>query len=180
MASLLNVCSCLLGDADSVDESSKPREYGEEKKDTNTAEQYIALGDRFRKGVDGGVHDDAEAARMYEAAAELGDAVGAHKLAWMYANGRGVQADLTKAVHYYRIAAEQGLLASQNNLGAIFRDGRGVPRDYEQARVWFEKAAAKGLAQAMCVVHACAHARRMISCACVPLPGKPDPIRSQV
>ena len=145
MAALLTVCSCF-GEADTTSDEAKPQDLPD---DAESAERLIAQGDSYRKGVDC-QQDDVEAARMYQAAADLGDAVGSHKLAWMFANGRGVgHADMKQAVYYYELAASRGLLASQNNLGAIFRDGRGVPQDYELARTWFRKAAEKGLAQAM-------------------------------
>ena len=122
MSAILSVCSCF-GDTEANTDESKPQDLDQQAQDIESAERLIAQGDKYRKGVDG-EQDDEEAARMYKAAADLGDAVGAHKLAWMYANGRGVgEADMKKAVYYYEVAASRGLLASQNNLGAIFRDG---------------------------------------------------------
>merc|ERR1740127_32375 len=74
----------------------------------------------------------------------------AHKLAWMFANGKGVKkTDMNRAIYYYETAAARGLLASQNNLGTIYRDGKGVEVNYTASREWFRKAAENGLAQAM-------------------------------
>ena len=57
----------------------------------DVATDLIADGDRFRKGDEGIEVDEGKAAQCYLRAAEQGSAIGAHKLAWMFANGKGVQ-----------------------------------------------------------------------------------------
>jgi TPR repeat protein len=82
------------------------------------------------------------------ALANQGDAVAQNKLGVMYANGKGVPKDESKAVEWYRKAADQGLAGAQNNLGVMYADGRGVSKDETKAVEWYRKAADQGLAEA--------------------------------
>ncbi len=53
--------------------------------------------------------DPARAAADYCEAARLGDAESQYNLAWMYANGRGVERNDSTAAFFFHAAAEQGL-----------------------------------------------------------------------
>ena len=83
----------------------------------------------------------------YRKAAEQGDAKAQYNLGVCYANGDGVQKDLTQAVFWYRKAAEQGHAEAQYNLGVCYYNGDGVQKDLAQAVFWLRKAADQGFAQ---------------------------------
>ena len=65
----------------------------------------------------------------YRKAADQGDAKAQFNLGNCYANGNGVQKDLTQAVFWYRKAADQGYVEAQYNLGQCYRIGYGVQKD---------------------------------------------------
>ncbi|MBR4716448.1 MAG: sel1 repeat family protein, partial [Lentisphaeria bacterium] len=92
---------------------------------------------------------DYEAAeKHFRAAAELGYGAAQTNLAWMYANGQGVEQDLNEAAKWFRKAAEQGFDMAQFNLGGCYVVGEGVERDKAEAVKWFRKAAKQGCAEA--------------------------------
>mgnify|MGYP003517569551 FL=1 len=62
----------------------------------------------------------------------------------MYAEGKGVEQDYSKAAEWYLKAAEQGYVKAQFNLGNMYYTGRGVKRDYQEARKWWKNAAEQG------------------------------------
>ena len=106
---------------------------------------------RFGKGVP---QDDAEAAKWFRMAAELGHADAQHSLACHhYLAGTGVRDDAF-AAKWYRKAAEQGHAKAQCCLGDVYRGrgrpaprGKGVAKDYAEAVKWYRKAAEQGDAQ---------------------------------
>jgi putative tryptophan/tyrosine transport system substrate-binding protein len=83
--------------------------------------------------------DDREAARLYQLAAEQGNAAGQNNLGRFYLNGRGglPQSD-AEAARLYRLAAEQGHAFAQVNLGFLYETGRGGVRqdDAEAVRLY--------------------------------------------
>lgn len=62
-----------------------------------------------------------------------------YKLGVKYEEGKGISADLNKAVSYYKQAMEKGSLDAVNALGVIYLGGG----DYDKAKKHFEIAAAK-------------------------------------
>ncbi len=82
--------------------------------------------------------------RGHEEAAQQGDALAQTNLGFMYAKGRGVEQDYTKAVSWYRKAAQQGDALAQANLGLMYVQGQGVEQDDEEAVSWYRKAAEQG------------------------------------
>ena len=77
----------------------------------------ISWGADYNKGVDAYERGDyATALREWTPLAEQGDPVAQHALGWMYANGKGVEKNLTEAMKWYRKAAEQGNENALNNL----------------------------------------------------------------
>ncbi len=88
--------------------------------------------------------DYAAAASWYRRAAEQSHAGGQLKLAFMYANGRGVPQDYAEAASWYRLAAEQGDAEAQYNLGFMYGNGEGVPQDDAEAAKWYRLAAEQG------------------------------------
>jgi len=63
--------------------------------------------------------DPVRAATDYCEAARLGDAESQYNLAWMYANGRGVERNDSTAAFFFHAAAEQGLPAAVRMLGRV-------------------------------------------------------------
>ncbi|MBP6058457.1 MAG: sel1 repeat family protein [Nitrosomonas sp.] len=103
-------------------------------------------GEAISKSPSGQVlnNDPELAAGWFFRAAEQGFADAQFNLGLMYANGEGVEQDMTQAVELFKKAAEQGHVDAQNNLGAMYFTGEGVGRDEKKAIEWFEKAAAQG------------------------------------
>ncbi len=103
-------------------------------------------GEAISKGPSGQVlnNDPELAAGWFFRAAEQGYADAQFNLGLMYANGEGVEQDMSRAVELFKKAAEQGHVDAQNNLGAMYFTGDGVTRDEKKAIEWFEKAAAQG------------------------------------
>jgi len=66
----------------------------------------------------------------------------------MYAKGRGVEKDETKAFMLWAQAAEQGHASAQYNLGAMYATGRGVDKDLSRAVHLYHQAATQGVVQA--------------------------------
>jgi hypothetical protein len=81
-----------------------------------------------------------KAFRELKAAAEAGQAEAQFDLGVLYAQGRGVQRDLTEATRWYRKAAEQGNAEAEFALGQMYSLGWGVPRDEADALRWLEMA----------------------------------------
>jgi TPR repeat protein len=81
---------------------------------------------------------------VYEIKAEQGDADAQNALAVCYGAGKGVSANLAKAVYWWTKAAEQGCVDAQMRLGECFVSGKGVLQDYGKAIEWYKKAAEQG------------------------------------
>ena len=84
--------------------------------------------------------DYAKAFSEWKTAAEAGQAEAQFDLGVLYAQGKGVQRDLTMAERWYRKAAEQGNAEAQFALGQMYSRGWGVPRDEADALRWFQMA----------------------------------------
>jgi TPR repeat protein len=76
--------------------------------------------------------------------ARKGNAFAQYNVAFMYANGLGVEKNEVEAVKWYRSAAEQGDATAQANLGLMIVQGRGVKQDYQEGMKWYLKAAEHG------------------------------------
>lgn len=85
--------------------------------------------------------DKDKRVRLWEIAANKGDAIAQNNLGTCYYYGLGVEQDYKKAVEWYRKAAEQGIEAALSNLGECYYNGNGVEQDYEKAVEWYTKAA---------------------------------------
>jgi uncharacterized protein len=90
--------------------------------------------------------DPAEARKLFERAAEAGNARGVTNLA---ALSGGAPSDPVKARALLSKAAETNSAEAQYQLGLMTADGVGGPKDDVAARALFEKAAAQGHAAAM-------------------------------
>jgi serine/threonine protein kinase len=88
--------------------------------------------------------DYATAMKKLKPLAEQGNVDTQVYLGWMYANGKGVAQDDSRAFFWYHKAAVQGNATAQNNLGVRYQKGKGVAQDDSQAVYWYRKAAEQG------------------------------------
>lgn len=84
--------------------------------------------------------DYQTAYREWKAAAESGQPEAQFDLGLLYAQGLGVDRDLTEAANWYRKAAEQGNAQAEFALGQMYSRGWGVPRNVTDAMRWMEMA----------------------------------------
>jgi TPR repeat protein len=74
-------------------------------------------------------------------AAEQGDALAQNDLAFMYANGQGVERNYAEAVKWQLKAAQQGHWEAQYRLGEMYAHGLGVPKNVAEAVKWWYRVA---------------------------------------
>ena len=117
---------------------------------TGTVRDPEGIFDRGWRLCDGGEgeQDEAEAARLFRMAAEMGHVQAQHNLGVMYANGIGTAQDAVEAVVWYRMAAERGHADAQNNLGVMYGNGSGVEQNAAEAVRLYRMAAIQGNANA--------------------------------
>jgi hypothetical protein len=90
----------------------------------------------------------AEAARLFQAAAEHGYAIAQYNLAICYRHGQGVLKDDGEAFRWSRAAAEQGMAKAQTFVASCYEEATGVVRDAEKAAKWYRRAAEQGVVKA--------------------------------
>lgn len=112
------------------------------------AQQDYAQGLAYFKGS-GVAKDDVKAVEYFLRAANAGNAMAQHDLAYMYSVGQGVEKDEEKAFDWVKKSAEQGNSIAQDDLGVMYGDGRGVPQDLVQSYRWIALSARQGNAQAI-------------------------------
>ena len=83
-----------------------------------------------------------------EAKAKLGDANFEAILGLIYADGKEVPQNYTKAAYWFRLSANQGNAIAQLLLGLFYEKGQGVPQNAAKAKYWYRLAANQGNAQA--------------------------------
>lgn len=113
--------------------------------DKGSSSAMVELGVMFGTGA-GVPKDQAQARKLFERAAEAGNARGVTNLA---ALSGGAPSDPIKARVLLAKAAETNSAEAQYQLGLMTADGVGGPKDDVAARALFEKAAAQGHAGAM-------------------------------
>jgi TPR repeat protein len=69
----------------------------------------------------------ADAAALFRALAEGGNAQAQLRLAQLYEHGEGVLQNFVEAVRWFRSAAEQGLVPAMARLGEIYLTGMSAP-----------------------------------------------------
>jgi TPR repeat protein len=89
------------------------------------------------------------AIRLFELAAQQGDASAIYNLGVMYEYGEGVEQSYERAVEYYKQAAHLGYDKAQFNLGLLYANGRGVAQSYGTAAELYEQAVQQGHPSAM-------------------------------
>src|SRR5438094_1627794 len=91
---------------------------------------------------------DRKAFERTKASAEKGDAEAQYQLGLLYANGKGVTKDLTKAAKWTHKAADQGHAHAEYQLGWDYTTGEGVKTNLTAAAKWIRLAAEQGLIEA--------------------------------
>ncbi len=104
---------------------------------------------QLARALDASDDQFAEAARLYDRAAKAGFPLAINNLAALYADGRGVDKDMKRAIALFRDAAEAGLPMAMTNLAFLHWDGEGLPQDHARAVALFRQAAEAGDGQAM-------------------------------
>lgn len=94
-------------------------------------------------------HQDREAAAWFAKAASRHDATAMLALAHLYADGRGVPKDESRAFDWTRRAADTGNALAIGEVADLYRDGRGTKANPVAAARWYRKAADTGSARAM-------------------------------
>jgi TPR repeat protein len=90
--------------------------------------------------------NEADAAKMYRAAADENHFGAQANLGRMYRDGRGVQQNHAEAVRWFTLAAVQGDPWAQSLLGSMYDYGQGVAQDHVEAIRWYRKSADQGFA----------------------------------
>ena len=88
--------------------------------------------------------DYASAMRLYQVAAQAGDAQAQYQVGYMYQIGQGVVPDPVTALQWYHKSADQNFANAQSQIGYLYQYGVGVPQDYVAALHWYGLAAAQG------------------------------------
>lgn len=96
--------------------------------------------------------DPKAAADWYQKAAAQNYAPALNNLARLYADGRGIQQDVPKAIELWSKAAEGGNITARFNLGLQYASGAGVPKDMKKAASFMLQAAENGLPEAQFAV----------------------------
>lgn len=92
--------------------------------------------------------DPAQLALWLEPRAAHGDPVAQYRLGTLYALGKGVAKDYTRAAPLLHAAAESGLAEAEYDYAVLCEKGYGVAQDPPQAIAWYRKAAAQNNADA--------------------------------
>ncbi len=99
----------------------------------------------FERGLDFMADGDyAKAYCLWEPLARLGHADAQYNLAWLYANGNGLNVDIKEAVHWWQAAANNGHVEAEFAIGLAYTTGEGLKPDLDKAFGWFLKAALAG------------------------------------
>src|SRR5258707_464251 len=77
----------------------------------------------------GGLHDRAEAARLFASAAKLGHSAAAYDLGLLYLEGQQFPQDFGRAAELFKAAAQQGNAEAQYALATLYKDGKGVEKN---------------------------------------------------
>ena len=109
--------------------------------------QY-SLGKLFETGGGEVAKDYVEASKWYRQSAVQGIPAAQNNLGLMYAQGRGVPRNTTRAAEFWLQAAQQDHPIAQFNLALAYFRGEGLPQDKVEAGPWFRRAAGLGLADA--------------------------------
>lgn len=96
-----------------------------------------------------GISDDERALELAEYAMDAGVRTAYRLLGYIYEVGRGVPADMARAVAFYREGADAGDMGAVGNLGRAYYFGLGVNEDIGRAFALLDEAAAHGVPEAL-------------------------------
>ena len=88
--------------------------------------------------------DFATAMRLYQSAADGGNAYGMYSVGLMYFDGKGVPRSYVNAMKWYKQGAEKGYPQAQHAMGSMYEQGQGVKRDIAEAAKWYTMSANQG------------------------------------
>lgn len=91
---------------------------------------------------------ESKQVKEWKKLAKSGDMEAQYHLARAYANGKGANMNMKKAIDYCVQSAEQEYAPAQALLAHFYGYGKGVEKNYEEMIYWGEKAALQGYAQA--------------------------------
>ena len=140
-----------------VDKEDDDEEYDDEeeyrkktgKKKAASVKAPLKGQEDFEKGKAYLVAQDYKTAVMqFALAANQGHPEAQYYVGLSYAEGKGVEKDMTEAVKWFKQAAEQGNADAMFKLGLACYEGDGMPLDLDEAAKWFRKAAEHGNADA--------------------------------
>lgn len=117
-------------------------------RNVNYLEFYVPLAGLMEKSPTS-VHDLAEAASIFEDAANAGNVEAMYRLGRILELGRGRAASPDLAAIWYEKAADGGDGRANYRGGLLFKEGRGVKKDPGEALNWFQEGALRGNVQAM-------------------------------
>ena len=110
-------------------------------------EQTLDASELFREGLAAYQtlsQDKAQAAKLFQQAADRGHAGAQYYLGMIYEKGAGVPKDIAAALNWYRQSVTNGYVEAGMTLGNFYSDGLDVKQDYVEAFVWYGVAAAQG------------------------------------
>lgn len=100
--------------------------------------------------IDETVDDNYQnALKAYEQAEAKGNSLAAYNLGLMYAYGKGVPVDYSKAKSLFLKAANQGVEEAMNQVASLYFYGLGQERNEQEALFWYKKAAHLGNGNAL-------------------------------
>lgn len=103
----------------------------------------IELGHSYLTGVDYGgnkfTQDFTEAKYWLEKAHDKGAFTATVLLGTMYEEGKGIPADIPKAISLYEVAAQKDAFLPCVYLARIYAHGKGVPQSNDKAVEWYQK-----------------------------------------
>jgi TPR repeat protein len=110
-------------------------------------QQAVDVAQLFREGLAAYQtlsQDKAQAAKLFQQAADRGHAGAQYYLGMSYERGAGVPKDVAAALNWYRRSATNGCPEAGVTLGNFYSDGLEAKQDYAEAYVWYGVAAAQG------------------------------------
>jgi len=87
---------------------------------------------------------DGDAFRLFQMAADMGNAQGQYRVGYCYFSGQGTRLDQVQARQWFLKAASQGDGRSEKYLGNIYENGWGVAADADAAKTWYHNALEHG------------------------------------
>jgi hypothetical protein len=116
----------------------KINEFGEIERGTNDSE-ILTLAHKYSSQK-----NYTEAFKLYQQAAQQGNAAAQNYLGNMYDNGYGITQNYTEAFNWYLKAAQQGDASAECEIGHRYYRGYGIAKNYTEAFNWYYKSAQQG------------------------------------